>query len=98
MSDMPQPGRLGNHHRDTLARIFRHPISNNIDWQAVLSLLNAVGSVTESHEGTYAVTLGSETESFDRPASKDIDAQQVVDLRRMLRNAGYAPDVESARG
>jgi hypothetical protein len=40
------------------------------------------------------VTLGAETETFERPNDKDIDAQQVVDLRRMLQNAGYGPEVE----
>jgi hypothetical protein len=44
------------------------------------------------------VTLGPETETFERPSDKDIDSQQVVDLRRMLRNAGYGADVERSRG
>jgi hypothetical protein len=30
----------------------------------------------------------SETETFRAPRSGDIDAQQVVDLRRMLKSAG----------
>jgi hypothetical protein len=40
------------------------------------------------------VELGTETEFFDRPKHKDIDTQQVVDLRRMLTGVGYAPIVE----
>jgi hypothetical protein len=40
------------------------------------------------------VTLGAETETFERLNDKDIDPQQVVDLRRMLQNAGYGPEVE----
>lgn len=28
---------------------------------------------------------------FDHPVGKDIDAQMVVDLRRMLTAAGYTP-------
>jgi hypothetical protein len=35
------------------------------------------------------VTLGDETETFERPRHKDIEPQQVVDLRRMLTNAGF---------
>jgi len=35
--------------------------------------------------------VGSETGTFDRPRHDDIDAQQVVDLRRMLRGAGMLP-------
>ncbi|HTT92290.1 MAG TPA: hypothetical protein VMF65_22240 [Acidimicrobiales bacterium] len=92
---MPQgPGRteLSSNHRDTLAQIFEHPVSHNIEWRAVLSLLQQVGTVKEEHDGSYHVTLGGETETFFRPRDKDVDAQQVVDLRRMLRNAGYGPE------
>ena len=37
------------------------------------------------------MTLGDETETFDVPRGHDIDTQQVVDLRRMLKGAGYGP-------
>lgn len=82
---------LTSHHRDTLDHIFRHPLSHNIEWRAVLSLLKAVGSVQETHQGNFLVTLGTETETFEPPRRKDIDAQQVVDLRRMFKNVGYGP-------
>jgi hypothetical protein len=75
-----------------MARIFEHPVSHNIEWQAVLSLLGQVGTVKEEHDGSYHVTLGDETETFFRPRDKDISSQQVVDLRRMLHNAGYGPE------
>jgi hypothetical protein len=38
------------------------------------------------------VTLGPETEVLEAPHGKDVDAQMIVDLRRMLRQAGFAPD------
>ncbi len=88
MSTSPEPAHLSNHHRNTLREIFQHPVSHNIEWRAVVSLLETVGSVTEHHDGKLAVTIGSETEFFNRPG-KDIDAQTVVDLRRMLSAAGY---------
>ncbi len=83
------PVQLSSHHRDTLEQIFRHPGGHNIEWHDVLSLLEAVGSVKESPDGKHVVTLGGETETIDRPKHKDIDLQLVVDLRRMLRAAGY---------
>ena len=89
MSSTSEPAHLSNHHRNTLRQIFQHPVSHNIEWQAVVSLLRAIGSVEDHHDGTVAVTLGSVTEYFDRPADKDIDAQTVVDLRRVLDSAGY---------
>jgi hypothetical protein len=89
MSSTSEPAHLSNHHRNTLRQIFQHPVSHNIEWHAVVSLLEAIGSVEDHHDGTVAVTLGSATEYFDHPPDKDIDAQTVVDLRRMLASAGY---------
>jgi hypothetical protein len=88
----PEPEHLSNHHRNTLRQIFQHPVSHNIEWHAVVSLLEAVGSVTRSHDGKLAVTLGTETEYLDPPPDKDVDTQLVVDLRRMLGAAGYGPE------
>jgi hypothetical protein len=83
---------LDHRHRDTLVKLFSRPSSANIEWRQVLSLLEAVGTTREEHNGKIKVTLGPETEVFDPPRGKDIDQQMAVDLRRMLSNAGYAPD------
>jgi hypothetical protein len=85
---------MNNRHRDTLLQIFQHPTSHNIEWPAVLSLLEAVGAVERRHDGKYLVTLGTEAEVFKPPKQKDIDVQQVVDLRRMLTSAGYRAVVD----
>jgi hypothetical protein len=81
---------LNHRHRDTLEKIFTHPTSGNIEWREVLSLLEAVGTVTEEHNGKVKVTLGPETEVIQPPRGKDVDKQLIVDLRRMLTNAGFA--------
>jgi hypothetical protein len=94
MSSTPDPTHLSGSHRDTLSLLFRHPISHNIEWHAVLSLLEAVGSIEERHDGKYLVRIGNESEVFERPLRKDIDPSTVVDLRRMLDNAGYGALVE----
>ena len=80
--------KLDAHHRKTVEKIFSHPTSHNIQWHDVLSLLEAVATVEEGHDGRYKVTLGPETETFDTPRGHDIDTQMVVDLRRMLKGAG----------
>ena len=92
MSSPAEQPHLSNRHRNTLRQIFQHPTSHNIEWNAVLSLLEAVGSAVERHDGKVAVTVGSATEFFDPPLQKDINTQMVVDLRRMLSSAGYGPD------
>jgi hypothetical protein len=82
---------LSNRHRDTIEKIFDRPSSGNVEWREVLSLLETVGDVVEEPNGRYRVTLGGETEVVDRPHGKDVDVQLLVDLRRMLRNAGFEP-------
>jgi hypothetical protein len=85
----PEPEHLDGRQRDTLRQIFQHPVSHNIEWHAVQSLLEAVGTVDTRHDGKVVVKIGSEQEFLDPPVHKDIDEQMVVDLRRMLSNAGY---------
>lgn len=92
MSSTSERAHLSNHHRNTLRQLFQHPVSHNIEWHAVMSLLAAVGSTVEQHAGKVAVTVGSETEFFDPPPRKDIAVETIVDLRRMLTSAGYGAD------
>ena len=50
MSSTSEPMHLSNHHRNTLRQIFQHPVSHNVEWHAVVSLLEAVGSVVKHSE------------------------------------------------
>jgi hypothetical protein len=86
---------LNNRHRDTLEKIFRHPASGNLDWRHVVSLLETVGTV-EDDGANIKVTLGGETQLLRRPKGKDVDTQMVVDLRRMLTEAGWEPPAGGA--
>lgn len=83
---------LSSHHRDTLSKIFAHPTSSNVEWREVLSLLRAVGTVQERHNGKLDVAIGPETEVLTPPHVKDLDEPMILDLRRMLTDAGLAPD------
>jgi hypothetical protein len=87
---------LSNHHRDTVERIFSHPPSHNVEWREVVSLLETVGTVTQEPNGKLKVSLGPETEALTAPRGKDVDVQMLVDLRRMLRQAGFAPESSPA--
>ena len=82
---------LNHHHRDTLEKLFRHPLSGNVEWRQVLSLLEAVGTTTKEPNGKVKVELGGETKVLQPPDDKDVDRQLIVDLRRMLTNAGLDP-------
>ena len=90
---MAEGTKLDGHHRATLEKIFNHQAGPNIQWHDVLSLLQSVAAVTEEDGDRYTVTLGGETQTFDAPRRHDIDEQQVVDLRRMLKGAGIIPEL-----
>ena len=94
----PMQAHLSNRHRDTVDRIFSQPPSHNIEWREVVSLLETVGTVTHEHNGKLKVSLGPETEVLPAPRGKDVEVQIVVDLRRMLKQAGFAPDRSRAIG
>jgi hypothetical protein len=92
MTSPAQPRDLNNHQRDTLRKLFAHPASHNIERRAVISLLEAVGSV-EHRDDKVIVTIGTERWSLELP-DKDIDIETVVDLRHILTAAGYASEAE----
>ena len=85
---------LSNHHSSTLREIFDHQ-NHSVEWRKIESLLEAVGTVTKEHNGHLKVELGPETETFHAHHGKDADRQSIVDLRRMLTEAGYGPEGKS---
>ena len=90
MSSLSGPEHLSGHHRDTLLRIFQQDTNYNVEWHDVVSLLEAIGSIEQQHGDMFLLRIGQETEVLRRPSDKDIDGQQLVDLRRLLTSAGYA--------
>jgi hypothetical protein len=84
--------QLNNHQRDTLAHVFRHPLSHNIEWHSVLSLCRALGTVHETNKGHVVVVMAGQTETFEPNRHKDLDTEQLVLLRRLLRRSGFGPD------
>ncbi len=85
---------LSGRHRNTLQKIIEHRGAGNVEWREVLSLLESVGEVQETPHGKFKVTVGPETEVLERPRGKDVDRQMLVDLRRMLTEAGYADGMD----
>jgi hypothetical protein len=81
---------LNSEHRDTVEKIFAHPTSANMEWRQVVSLLEAIATVSVRQNGELKVTLGSHTEFVTEPHGKDIGIDTVVALRRLLRQAGFA--------
>lgn len=84
--------KLTGHHLVTAEKILAHPASHNIEWHDAAALVAEIGSITEESNGRFSVTIGDETQIFDRPRGKDLDTQQIVDLRKMLKAAGFTAD------
>jgi hypothetical protein len=80
---------LSTQHRDALLQSIQHPVNRDIEWRAALSLLDATASVEEHRFGRFLVTIGAETVMFERPKH--------IDVRRMLRDAGYEPEAHDVR-
>ena len=84
---------LSNHHRNTLEQLFDHQASGNVEWRNVRSLLEAVGPGRPG-----ARPASSRSRSAPRPRSCTSPQRQghrpartIVDLRRMLSQAGLEP-------
>jgi len=88
---MAEEIKLDGHHRHTVERVFAHPVSHNIQWHDVLSLFGQIGTVDERHDGRYAVAIGDQEIVFDVHRTGDLTEQQVVDVRKLLKSAGFEP-------
>ena len=73
-----------------MRKLFEHPPSHNVEWREVVSLLEAVGTTEHRKDGKLKVTLGSHSRVLERPKNKDVGEEEIVDLRKLLREAGYA--------
>jgi hypothetical protein len=83
--------KLTGHHRTTLDHVFAHPMSHNVEWHAVVSLLNEVASVTDRDDGNIEVRTGERTMVITKPHKKDVDPDELVAIRHLLESLGYGP-------
>jgi glycerate-2-kinase len=82
---------LNHRQHRTLEALFSHPTPHNLHWAEVRHLFEAVGGVTEEHNGHIRISVGESAEMFDPNHGKDLTTEQVVDLRRMLKVSGFDP-------
>ena len=84
---------MNKRHQRTLNSIFAQPISGNIKWRDVESLLKNLGAVLNERTGSrVAVRLGRRVAFFHRPhPSPNMDKGAVRDLRNFLKSLGIIP-------
>ena len=77
----------------TLAAIFTHPTSANIQWKDVEALFRDLGAeITEREGSRVAVVLFGEVRVFHRPhPSPNADKGAVASIRKWLEQHGVGP-------
>jgi hypothetical protein len=91
---------LSREHARTLDAIFQHPVSHNLEWRHLMSLLETIGTVTEGHDRAYHITLNGQTHAMQQqPPHKDLaDVGELVALRHFLARTGVVPSEPHQQG
>jgi hypothetical protein len=88
---MASEHRAASHER-TLEQLFQHPVAHNVEWRAVVRLLESVGTIQTEHNGKLRVEINGQTAVLHRPQHKDVaDVEQLVEIRHFLERAGLKP-------
>ncbi len=82
---------MNHHHRKTLHALFDHPMSGNIQFREVESVLQELGAELDNRSGDrIAVTLNGHTAVFHR-AAHDLPKDEVNRIRHFLEESGVDP-------
>jgi hypothetical protein len=83
---------MNNRHHRTLEAIFAHPISANIDFKDVESMLSDLGAEIDNRsKARIGVTLNGHTAAFHH-AHHSLPKDEVVQIRHFLEKCGVSPD------
>jgi hypothetical protein len=84
------PPLTGSHLR-TYDRIFQHPISHNLEWRDVRSLLAKLGEIVQEHNGNLTVTRNGQSLVLHAPRTKDVaEMDEIMTLRHFLKRSETA--------
>jgi hypothetical protein len=91
----PSPPLTGSSRR-TYKTIFQHPISHNLEWRSVYSLLEKLGELTEEPNGNLKATRNGQTLVLTPPRTKDVaEADEVMILRHFLEQSEPKPEASN---
>lgn len=84
---------MNNKQRSTLIAVFARPVSANLEWARIESLLGAAGARTiEGNGSRVRFELNGVVATFHRPhPEKEAKPYQVRDARAFLEQAGVTP-------
>lgn len=82
---------MNHRHRKTLHSIFAHPIPNNLDYKAVVHVLEQLGAEIENKSGNrIGVSLNGHSAAFTH-VTHDLPKEEVVQIRKFLETCGIDP-------
>ena len=83
---------MNHHHRKILHALFSHPLSGNIQFREVESVLKELGAELSERSGArVGVALEGHSAVFHR-AQHDLPKEEVVRIRDFLTGAGVKPE------
>ena len=93
----PAPGdwnTLSKSNRATLAAVYQHPLSHNLEWSDMVALFEKLGTVEQKAHNELVFALGTEHHRIHKPYGKDLTAAEVMAFRHMLSRAGWMPEAK----
>ena len=82
---------MNHRHRKTLHSLFAHPISGNIDFKAVVHVLEELGAEIENKAGNrIGVALNGHKAAFTH-VNHDLPKEEVIQIRKFLETCGIDP-------
>ena len=87
-----------SHHLNLLRTIFQDPVSGNIHWREIESLLHYLGATVEpSHGARFRVVLNSIEGILHHPHHSSVCIKQdIKQLREYLVQAGVSPSISES--
>jgi hypothetical protein len=84
---------MSHKHISLLRAVFHDPVSGNIHWREIESLLHHLGaSVASAHGARFHVTLNGCEEFLHHPHQSNVcDKMLIKQLREFLARAGVTP-------
>lgn len=82
---------MNHRHRKTLAALFAHPVSANIDFKEVVHVLEELGAEIDNKAGSrIGVKLNGHSAAFHH-ANHSTPVEEVAQIRKFLTTCGVDP-------
>jgi hypothetical protein len=95
----PSAPPLSGSHLRTYETIFQHPLSHNLEWRAVHSLLGNLGHLAEEPNGNFKATRNGQTLVLHPPRTKDVaEPEEIMALRHFLERSEPEPAAAPEKG